>query len=220
MGIAERLRIAPAVWPGRPLEVQPGDLDRIAPGGLGLDLGPFPIRPWDDPFAESPAKYYGFQAPSGHPFLNAPTAEAAGGTVYFGGTPEREQIASLCGLLELSDKVREYAAFLGKATNTLDERYLVQLRIVSRFALERMFGAEISEKSAPFLAQDLTVFDALWEFIEDQQQTWGTGMSGSLGGTMGGNGDWAKEALAFGFMVENGYQGVYRIWSRAWLVTK
>jgi hypothetical protein len=27
-------------------------------------------------------------------------------------------------------------------------------------------------------------------------------------------------AVAFGFMVENEYQGVYRIWSRAWLVTK
>ena len=36
----------------------------------------------------------------------------------------------------------------------------------------------------------------------------------------GGDGDWAKESLCFGLMVENGYQGVYRIWSRAWLVTK
>jgi hypothetical protein len=34
----------------------------------------------------------------------------------------------------------------------------------------------------------------------------------------GGDGERAKESLAFGFMVENAYYGVYRIWSRAWLV--
>ena len=36
----------------------------------------------------------------------------------------------------------------------------------------------------------------------------------------GGDGDWAKEELAFGCMVENVDLGIYRIWSRAWLVTK
>jgi hypothetical protein len=41
-----------------------------------------------------------------------------------------------------------------------------------------------------------------------------------LSGTFGGDGYWAKESLCFGFLVENNYRGVYRIWSRAWLVTK
>jgi hypothetical protein len=34
------------------------------------------------------------------------------------------------------------------------------------------------------------------------------------------DGDWAKESLCFGFMMENEYHGICRIWTRAWLVTK
>jgi hypothetical protein len=41
-----------------------------------------------------------------------------------------------------------------------------------------------------------------------------------LSGTLGGDGDWAKESLAFGFLVENSYWAVYRVWSRPRLVTK
>ena len=37
---------------------------------------------------------------------------------------------------------------------------------------------------------------------------------------MGGDGDMADEVLAFGFMVENSYYGIYRIWGRAWLIKK
>jgi hypothetical protein len=44
--------------------------------------------------------------------------------------------------------------------------------------------------------------------------------SAKLTGTFGRDGDWAREALCFGFTVENAFHGVYRIWSRAWLVTK
>jgi hypothetical protein len=36
----------------------------------------------------------------------------------------------------------------------------------------------------------------------------------------GGDGDMKREELAFGLIVENEYYGIYRIWSRAWLVTK
>ncbi|MEI9999893.1 MAG: hypothetical protein WDO13_12425 [Verrucomicrobiota bacterium] len=45
-------------------------------------------------------------------------------------------------------------------------------------------------------------------------------MSSQLRGTFGGDGDWAKESLCFGLLVENNDLGVYRLWSRAWLVTK
>jgi hypothetical protein len=45
-------------------------------------------------------------------------------------------------------------------------------------------------------------------------------MSAELSGTFGGDGDWAQESLCFGFMIENAYHGVYRMWSRAWLITK
>jgi hypothetical protein len=39
-------------------------------------------------------------------------------------------------------------------------------------------------------------------------------------GKMGGDGDFAREMLGFGFMLENDYHEISRIWSRAWLVTK
>ena len=45
------------------------------------------------------------------------------------------------------------------------------------------------------------------------------GQGDRLRGLFGGDGDFAREELAFGFMVENDYHHVYRIWSRAWLVT-
>lgn len=40
------------------------------------------------------------------------------------------------------------------------------------------------------------------------------------GRRFGGDGEWARESLAFGFLVENQYHSIYRIWTRAWLVTK
>jgi hypothetical protein len=61
---------------------------------------------------------------------------------------------------------------------------------------------------------------AIEQFIAAERERWGTGMSSALRGTFGGDGDWAKESLCFGLMVENPYYGVYRVWSRAWLVTK
>ena len=59
--------------------------------------------------------------------------------------------------------------------------------------------------------------------VEKQRQKWNDpdyAYSSQLAGTMGGDGDWAKESLAFGFLMENQYWQVMRIWSRAWLVTK
>lgn len=42
----------------------------------------------------------------------------------------------------------------------------------------------------------------------------------NLSGAMGGDGDYAKEKLCFGLLVENPFGHVYRIWSRAWPLTK
>src|SRR5437868_6331874 len=66
------VRVSPAQWPARELKVQPGDLSLFVPPGLGLG-GPFPVRPWDDPLS-SPAGYYGFQQPAGHPLRDAPVS--------------------------------------------------------------------------------------------------------------------------------------------------
>jgi hypothetical protein len=219
-GIETFARIAPPIWPGKALEVQPGDLTQFAPMGLGLNA-PFVMRPWDklsDMFSRT--DYYGYHPRSNDPFRGAPVTDAAGGTVYFDGSPQTEHIGVLLRLMQVGSSHKSYAVFVGRAENPQDEGYLVQLRIVSSFALAQMFGATTGDETTRFLEQPLTVGELVLKFIEHQQNAWGTGFSSRLAGTMGGDGDWAKESLAFGFLVENSYQAVYRIWSRAWLVTK
>lgn len=213
------VNISPSIWPGKELRVQPGDLRIVAPMGIGIE-GPFPLRPWDNPFAPSPAQFYSYHIHTDHPLRGAPLTEPAGGTVYFGGTPEQSDVEALLRLMGVHQSEEHYAVFLGHADDPEAERYLRQLRVVSRFGLKYMFRALTDEEYEAFPAQKVIIGELIWKFIEDQQETDGTGYSMKLSGAMGSDGDWAKETLAFGFMVENEYHGVYRVWSRAWLVTK
>jgi hypothetical protein len=219
-GIDDLVKISPRVWPGKQLDVQPGDLSIFVPMGSGI-AGPIPVMPWDDlTSALSRPGYYSYHAHSGHPFLGAPSTEAAGGIIYFDGDPQRTDVEALLRLLEVYSRSNDYAVFSEDATNPQDERYLTQIRIVSKLALRFMFQALSSEEYEAFPEQPLSVGELVWRFIEGQQQIWGKGYSRALMGAMGGDGDWANETLAFGFMVENAYHHVYRLWSRAWLVTK
>jgi hypothetical protein len=220
--LEDLIKISPPIWPGKRLEIQPGDLSLFAPMGMGFQ-GPFPIRPWDDPLSMLsglPSGYYSYQSHTNHPFLGAPISEPTGGVIYFDEGPSESDVQVLLRLLRVYHHLKDYAVFVGHAVKPVEERYLTQIRIVSRFALANVFHAEAGEETESLLAQDLTVGELVWKFIQNQQQAWGTGMSRELRGIMGGDGDWAKESLCFGFMVENQYHGIYRIWSRAWLVTK
>jgi hypothetical protein len=215
--INQVLTIAPATWPGPALEVQPGDLTRFVPAGLGMAI-PAIMRPWDrvEDVVNRP-NYYGFNEPSSHPFFNAPVNDSAGGVIYFNGWVGFEQLEATLALLEVRGDTAEYAAFWGASSTPLNDRYLEQLRLISPYALANLFGVKAQDDTQPLVTQKLTVSQALRRFIELQREKYG---SSSLNGVMGGDGDWAKESLAFGFMVENSYHGIYRIWSRAWLVTK
>ncbi|REJ64623.1 MAG: hypothetical protein DWQ31_21065 [Planctomycetota bacterium] len=219
--INEIVSVSPSDWPGVALDVMPGDLSQFAPIGLGLSP-PLVVRPWDhleDVFSRP--NFYGSQGgPTSHPFADAPINDSSAGTVYFDGRPDRSDVESLLRLLEVRVDACDYAVFMQDSDNTLEDRFLTQLRVVCRWGLSSLF--QVSPESVESLAaQPIAVGELIWRFIQDQQQTWGTGMgSKALRGVMGGDGDWAKESLAFGLMVENAYHGVYRIWSRAWLVTK
>ena len=82
-----------------------------------------------------------------------------------------------------------------------------------------LFG--IGEELAQIPPQPASIGTYIQQFFSEQDAKWNSRSSDySLRGTAGGDGDWAKERLAFGFMVENEYWGVYRRWSRAWLITK
>jgi len=111
-----------------------------------------------------------------------------------------------------------YAVFAAESADPPRDRYLAQIRIVE-FGGMNLFGAVPDPGDTPY-QQQLNVGDLILAFLAAQRAEWGTGMSSQLRGTLGGDGDWAKESLAFGFMVENASNGVYRLWSRPWLVTK
>jgi hypothetical protein len=217
--LGQQLVIGPRVWPGARAPVQLGDLSGILPSGIGISA-PLPIRPWDDPFDRSRENYYGLQKRIGEPFHDAPLTAAAGGVVYFDAGCTADDLGVLCRLLALGREQRDYAAFLEESDDPLRDRWLVQLRIVSRFALRYLFGLLGKSEYERFPSQSLTAFEALAAFLRDQEHYWLDGSSQALAGAAGGDGDWARETLGFGLMVENEYHGVYRIWSRAWLVTK
>ncbi|MEI9999894.1 MAG: hypothetical protein WDO13_12430 [Verrucomicrobiota bacterium] len=128
------VHLAPAVFPGAAVPVQPGDLTRFAPSGMGLN-GPFPIRPWDDPFGPSPARFCGFQQPAAHPLRDAPLSGPAGGTVYFDDGITREDFNVLLRVLGVGADAIYYAVFLAQSARPAEDRFLNQVRLVQPEAL-------------------------------------------------------------------------------------
>ena len=217
IGIEEHFTIAPPDWPSR-ANVPPGDLTRFAPIGLGMSA-PMVVMPWDDlGNVLSRGSFYGANARTGNPFEDAPVNDAAGGVLYFDSPVELGSLGAVFKLLHIDLTTTAYALFAAESTDTKKERYLAQIRIVL-FSAMKLFGAIPNESGNPPL-QTLPTGAAIKAFLDAQEARWGSGMSDKLEGTLGGDGDWAQEKLSFGFMVENASNGVYRLWSRPWLVTK
>ncbi|MDE1967130.1 MAG: hypothetical protein KGI45_03610 [Patescibacteria group bacterium] len=196
LNLGDKVKISPPIWMGNRLEVQPGDLTRFAPTGTGV---------------------YGYFEPVSHPFKGTSVHEDSGGVVYFGKNHDKRDFEAMLRLLGVHTEARDYAVFTQAATNPID--YLHQMRIVSRFAMRHMYGALDDESYKRFEDQSMTVAEILRHFIEANFDKYRSGRE-SLTGLIGGDEDFEIESLAFGFMVENSYHQVYRIWSRAWLVTK
>lgn len=204
--LGDRIRISSPVWPNHQLEVQPGDLSTFVPKGNGV---------------------YGYQAPKmANPILCAPIHEASGGVIYFDNKITLGDLESLLCVLEVRTGVRnkDYAVFIAESKQPGKDRFLTQMRVVSKFGLRFLFGALTESEYDGFPEQELTVLESLWLFLEQERKRWGThfwedGEKG-LQGLFGGDGDYAREELSFGFMLENSYNQICRIWSRAWLVTK
>jgi hypothetical protein len=214
-GYPDGLDLKPHSWPEGPNSGTFGTESEFVPQGflLGAPAVMFPYRgmPSDD--------YYGAQAARSNPILDAPLQDPGGGTVYFAGRSS-DDLRVLFGAMGVHADAKSYIAVPFTACDTVEERYLDQLRIVRHVALTAV--CKLDEALIP-AAQSMTIGDALCGFVEAQIDKWkepGQPFSHRLSGTAGGDGDWAKEELAFGFHVENSHWGVYRIWSRAWLVTK
>jgi len=216
-----KLVTLPSDWPGQPLPIMPGDLSKYVPQGIGLDV-PLIIRPWDDPIrALSVPNFYGVDAPETDPIRAAPSNEPAGGVIYFDDSLSDQDVRTLLAAMDVHGARRDFVAFKCDAKDTQRERFLTQARIISRSALVRFFGA--GEHMGDLKDQAVTIEEAVLTFLKEERLRWNDpryAFSARLTGTLGGDGDWAKESLAFGFLVENSYWAVYRVWSRPWLVTK
>ena len=200
--LGDKIRISPPMWPNNKLQIQPGDLTKFVPYGNGV---------------------YGYQEPDHkNPFLSAPPQEASGGTVYFDCNISKADFHALLRLLQVKADDKDYAVFTAESETPGKDGFIAQMRIVSRFALCFMFGAISDMESKQFPNQELTVKETLEAFVTHERERWGTSWIDDerLSGLFGGDGNFACEQLAFGFIQENEYFGVYRIWSRAWLVTK
>ena len=156
------------------------------------------------------------------PLQLGPFRSGSYGAVYFETRGDREDTTALFELLEVKLQSRAFVTFEAGCDyeEVRHSRYLNQRRIVSHRALLAFFETTVEEVSKSATESSGTIGDALFGFIDDEISRWGLGYSWELNGTLGGDGDWAKETLSFGFMVEDANMGVYRIWSRPWLVTK
>lgn len=196
----EKVIISPPVWPDKNLRVQPGDLSKFTPDGNGV---------------------YGYQAKSLEPIRGDPRDEENGGLIYFGNRVKREDFKGFLRMMGVRAKDKDYAAFVKESSNPVEDRYFNQMRLVSKLGLRFIFDAIDDREYDAFKEQELSIGEALWEFMEAEKRKFGTFFGDPrIEGRMGGDGDFAREKLSFGFMLENGYHNVYRIWSRAWLVTK
>jgi len=152
------------------------------------------------------------------PLLDAPITEPTGGTLYLDGEPNAEDLAATLRLLGVPAAATDYAAFVSHVQKPAEERYLTQVRIVRRVALAALYDVLSEADLRSFPRQKLTVGGLIAKFIETEQQRWGTSLSTQLSKCFTNPGQRFCATLAFGFMIENAFYGVYRIWSRAWLV--
>jgi hypothetical protein len=165
--------------------------------------------------------YYGFHCRTGDPIRDAPRAEASGGTVYFDNDVSPGALDALLRILGVMTEERNFIVVCASADNPSEARYLDQIRIMPAAALRDLFGFHADPKPT-WPVTPITVGALAHLFLSLQRERWNDPRSAfaQLRGTLGGDGDWAKESLAFGIMVENTSWRIYRLWSRPWLLTK
>ena len=211
-----RVTILDRDWPGRALPLMPGDLTKWLPAGGSTQTAPPPADEDDTSVRDT-------SVPGTGPILAAPATSRASGLLYFGDPKTPAKLDQLRGALELMGvylKTKAYAVFWGVTLDTLDDRYLHQVRLVTYGALAHIFKAR--PEAEALAEQPLSLGAYIETFIAEQQAKWTDGRQYSrvLDGMLGGDGDTAREVLGFGFAVESAYLGVYRLWSRPWLCCK
>src|SRR5262249_30183338 len=132
--------VLPADWPGQKGNGAPGDLTTFLPQGFGLGP-PMVLRPWDrmESLFER-GSYYGFDAPGADPIRSAPSTDADGGVLYFDDHTEQAALDAAMSVIGVRTHLDEFATFVSTADDPQTDRYLDQMRIVSRSAIAGLFG--------------------------------------------------------------------------------
>ncbi|MCR9123196.1 MAG: hypothetical protein NXH91_13085 [Phyllobacteriaceae bacterium] len=153
------------------------------------------------------------------PLLSAPLTDVAGGTIYFAGASV-DRLGDVLEIMGVRSSRRDFLAIASQSRRPTQSRYLDQLWLISALAGRSVFGLDGEEHRHE---QSLTLEQAVTGFVERQVGKWtepAETFSRQLDGMLGGDGEYAREALGFGFHVEDGFHGVYRVWSRPWIVLK
>lgn len=204
--IEQLIDIYSPFWPGRTLSVPPGDLGLFAPSGI-VDFGV--------PAIHAPAHPSHRDRPA-DPLRAAPLTEPAGGAVYIQGDAMPADLAGLMRLLRVDAAAADYAAFLARAADPLEDRFLTQLRLIRVPALVGIYHALSPDETRLFPDQRLTIGELVPAFVAGERRHWSARPAQSSTAEPGE--PRLQQALGFGFMVENAHYGVYRIWSRVWLL--
>lgn len=170
-------------------------------------------------FALQSINCYDYKENRFDPIKNAPLDDAEEGTVYFSNNVNREDFGHFLRMMGIYGANDKYVVFVQESQNPLKDRYFKQVRLVCGFALKYYFSLASDQELDDMMPQQLTFENALWAFIESERERVKTGEL-RIYGSMRKDWDDSYEALCFGFMLENSHQGIYRIWSRAWIVSK
>lgn len=120
----------------------------------------------------------------------------------------RDKLVSALNLLGIQDGSK-YSIFSLRTTDR-GQGFITQARFVSDFAMKYYFNIKDEEEVAK---QPIGMVDAIISFIESEIHNFGSeanlckhfGIEIPFDGSFG---------LGFGFLVENSYYNIYRIWSR------
>lgn len=119
-----------------------------------------------------------------------------------------EKLRAALDLLDVRNRT-PYVVF-GARSTTLEEGFITQVRFVTDFALKSYFK---EKQQTPLQEQALGLIDAILAFVESEANQFGSesDLCGHFGIEVPFDGMWG---LGFGFLVENSYYGIYRLWSR------
>lgn len=175
----------------------PKALDAIAEDGAGVHRNTAPL--WTSSFVDLTAR--------------VPLETKTGGIVFFDAllaSPERTR-----GALELIDVdtvATDYVVYQRSSTDPMKEKYFTQWRFIGSRAVEFYFKTGKHTEVPP---QKVTIGEAVSALITGERKKYLEEMNAvqyeRLLGMVGEDGSFG---LGFGFLVENAYYRIYRLWSR------